>query len=168
MQSYPSVADLKNQILDMANSELLDKPNPLCKYLKKGFSDFFVEIFFYKLNSRSTTDFFASLLPSREKVLDCLKTDELRAEEEVVFYDHQNFIREISFEVLEQFICFVTGSPLMPTEGIKVTFNNSFGLNRCPCAHICDNLLDVSVAYEPYQEFRRNGQALLPVMKLSQ
>ena len=114
MQSYPSVADLKIQILDMANSELLDKPNPLCKYLKKGFSDFFVEIFFYKLNSRSTTDFFASLLPSREKVLDCLKTDELRAEEEVVFYYLQNFIREISFEVLEQFICFVTGSPLMP------------------------------------------------------
>ncbi|CAC5403144.1 unnamed protein product [Mytilus coruscus] len=156
MHSYPSVENLKNQILDMANSELLDKPNHLCKFLKKGFSDFFVENFFFKLNSMSITNFFASLLPSREKVLDCLKTDEnLRADEEVIFYYLQNFIREITFEVLEQFICFVTGSPLMPTEGIKVTFSNSFGLNRCPRAHTCGNLIDLPVGYVSYQEFRR-------------
>lgn len=151
-----------SMMVNLARQELCTKPLFLCTLIKSGIPKNHQQAFWDNLSTAEVNELYKALLPTNNGVLSLLQTeDDLRPEEDVVFYYLRDFVRGLGNEDLMLFLRFVTGQDLMPKGQIRVMFSRMEGISRRPIAHTCSNLLELSLCYETIQEFSREFKAVL-------
>lgn len=71
------------------------------------------------------------------------------------------FIGNMKCDELRSFLRFVTGSSVMVSEDIKISFNAISGFARRPISHTCDFGLELSIDYSTYPEFEQEFSMVL-------
>lgn len=61
---------------------------------------------------------------------------------------------------LNYFLHFVTGSSVLVTKQISISFNNLSGLSRGSISHTCSNTLELPTTYLTYPEFAQEFLAV--------
>ena len=72
----------------------------------------------------------------------------------------QQFTNSLNDNELIHILLFITGSVHQPSK-ITVMFNAKSGIMRCPTAHTCSNILELSSTYISFQEFKREFSLVL-------
>ncbi|XP_067660955.1 uncharacterized protein [Haliotis asinina] len=153
----PNRREISDQISEIAQKELLDTPRPLYEDMRRGIPSSHMSSFWAQLTIDELSALITSQRPTPTKVVDCIlaEGEYIRPEEEKVLYFLKQFVRGLDQEDLMSFLHFVTGSIHMPDGGIKVSFTKLAGELRRPIVHTCSNLIEISVLYSSFQEFRR-------------
>ena len=120
------------------------------------------QVFWNKKSVENLYELYTSLLTSPSKVLEMIEEPffESRNEERVFGY-LQQFVGNMTSEVVQKFLRFVTGASVAVCPTITVQFNLLSGLARCPIAHTCASVLELSVSYETYMDFASEFQKVL-------
>ncbi|XP_039612787.1 uncharacterized protein LOC120531381 isoform X12 [Polypterus senegalus] len=163
MYTLPSTSNFKSQLLLVAQNELIIKPMYLNTFIRQSIPQVHMAIFWSQLDTDLISYLYWKEMPTVDRVLQCLTTCEpdLRPEEDVVYYYLRDFIKSLYLDDMCKFLQFVTGSPLLPYDGIKVSFNRLSGTQRRPIAHTCSNIIEIPVTYTSVQEFRREMRSVL-------
>ena len=153
---------LKEQIIAIADQELVKKPAPLCSLIRKGIPSRHMEVFWQQLTIQHISHIILLQMPTPEKVHDALmtKVKDLSTAQEKVFYYLKEFVGTLQQDMLLDFLLFFTGSVHQPKE-IEVGFTGLVGVQRRPIAHTCFNLIEVPTTYNSFQEFRRELTQIL-------
>lgn len=72
------------------------------------------------------------------------------------------YITNMTEEEIRCFLRFVTGSAVLTSKKIIVTFNSLSGIQRRPIAHTCDCVLELPTSYSSYPEFEHEFAVLMP------
>ena len=103
-----------------------------------------------------------SLSANPDKVLEQIEEPYFENEnEERVFGYLQQYIGEMKVAEAKRFLRFVTGSSVLTSDTINVSFNALGGAARRPIVHTCSNLLELSNTYCTFLEFVEEFTALL-------
>ncbi|XP_071098999.1 uncharacterized protein, partial [Haliotis cracherodii] len=146
-----------DQIAEIAKKQLCDTQRPLYDAMRRGIPSLHLSSIWAQLTIDEISAVIISQRPTPKKVVDCILSGEefVRPEEEKVLYFLKQFVRGLDHEDLLSFLYFVTRSIHMPVGGIKVSFTKLAGELRRPIVHTCSNLIEISVLYSSFQEFRR-------------
>lgn len=160
MHTMPRAADIQEQLLSIAYSVFVSKPAELYEKMRLGIPQCHREMFWSQLTLNDLNSLLLRQRPTCENVMQCLtaENEDLHADEHRAFYFLQQFILNLELEDLQHFLHFVTGSVDLPQTGIKVSFMRT---GHIFVAHTCSNTLEVPVAFQSYQEFRRELRAVL-------
>lgn len=71
------------------------------------------------------------------------------------------YVRNTDQRKLEMFLRFCTGSTVLCTDRIEITFNTLSGLSRRPVAHACGAVPEIPCTYTSYPEFRKELDNIL-------
>ncbi|CAH3143597.1 unnamed protein product [Porites evermanni] len=132
--------------------------------MKSGISKKHMQAFWETLSYTEINDLYKALLPTNSgaSVLGLLEANEdLRPQEDAIFYYFRDFIRGLRENELSLFLRFVTGQDIFPQQPIRLMFNRLEGIFRRPIAPTCSNLLELSLCYETIQQFSREFKAIL-------
>ncbi len=165
----PKANSIREQILDIAEEELVRKPAPLVQCMKNGIPESHLEAFWDTLTIENLKSMLMAQKPTAEKVLEVMTTDpeDLTDQESTAFFYLQEFIRGLTPDELQDFLLFCTGSVHQPLE-LKVTFTSLVGMRRRPIAHTCSNILELPKTYSSLQEFRGEFKQLLESLEARQ
>ena len=110
----------------------------------------------------SLSALYSAMLSSPEKVLEMIEEPffESRSQERVFEY-LQRFIGNMTLDLAQKFLRFVTGSSVTVCPQITIQFNSVSGLARCPIAHTCAPMLELPVSYDTYVDFAKEFQGIL-------
>ena len=76
---------------------------------------------------------------------------ELSSDAERQSLEHlKRFVKSLEGKALTKFLQFCTGSDVIATDAIEVSFSTLEGLQRCPVARTCVPLLELPTTYESY------------------
>ena len=158
----PRADKLKEQIISIADQELLKKPAALCSLMRKGIPQNHMEVFWQELSIKHITHIIMQQRPTPERVHNILTTtiEDLSNAQERVFYYLKEFVGTLHQDMLLDFLLFCTGSVHQP-QNIEVGFTSLTGMQRRPIAHTCSNILEVPTTYNSFQEFRREFTQIL-------
>lgn len=156
LYEVPKQAEFKEQILAIARDTLVTKPTELINEIRKGISILHFEIFWKELSEEKINFILHKQHATADKVINCIKTDnDLTNDQERIFYYLQTYIYSLQQDELNNFLFFVTGSYEM-LDNITLTFTTINELMIRPICYTCANVLELSICYNSYQEFKRN------------
>ena len=166
MTSLPTPATLRAKVLNLARAELVVKPAHYGASMRTGVPEVFTVGEREKVNASDIHRLYDVLRPSPSKLIAILNPD---PEEEMlrpVQYLHYIWLKDFIYcatnEVLEQFLQFVTGVPVLPMghesqdKFIHVMFTSDRGLSLAPKAHTCGNVLELPCNWANLQDFKRD------------
>lgn len=105
---------------------------------------------------------FGALTANPEKVLEKIIEPEFsNMNEERVFGYLEQYVGNMKLEESKRFLRYVTGSSVVTSNNINVTFNALAGLARRPTTHTCSNLLELPYTYNTFMEFVEEFTGLL-------
>ena len=73
----------------------------------------------------------------------------------------RTFVKELEANMLGTFLRFMTGSDIICTSKIEVTFVHLEGLSSHPVAHTCSGVLELPEDYQSYPDFRSQFMEIL-------
>ena len=161
-QGIPRGPEIKEQILTIANHDLVEKPAVLISKMRQGIPASHKAAFWQRLSADDITRILQAQRPTPEKVTRVIVTDteHMTDDKEKTLYFLKEFVAGLDFDTLTNFLVFVTGSVHQPDK-VRVTFTKLTGLERRPISHTCFNLLEVPTSYSNIKEFRREFLAVL-------
>lgn len=150
--NLPTQQNTKAAIETMAHKAILQEP----KYVIDCFSHSLTDV---ELNLPHTANIlllYESKKATNKKVIELLQTETvlLSQKEQTTFNHLLRYIRNAEQCKLENFLRFCTGSSVLCTNQIKVTFNAEFGFGQRPVAHTCGATIEIPYTYSSYPEFR--------------
>ena len=162
MYCQPNRSNIREVLTTAANSQLVDQPMPFLTLMKTGIPDVHKEIFWSVLTVQAIEYLFQMQLPTSAKVSNAIicDSDDITNEQSNSLYYLKLYVETLDQEDLETFLCFVTGSSVMPDK-ITVTFSNLTGEERRPIAHTCSNLLELPATYISMRDLKREFTAVL-------
>ncbi|XP_023656880.2 uncharacterized protein [Paramormyrops kingsleyae] len=107
---------------------------------------------------------YENLKPTARKVLKSLSfpIDPARNGPESEIQNHlRKYIKESEFHRLSKFLRFCTGSDLYLGKTINVAFTEIQGFKRRPVSHTCGCVLELSIFYDSYPDFRAEMNKVL-------
>lgn len=157
----PKPSNIKGLIMKIAKHLFLIKPLGNIYALRSGvpgcylpyFKEFSVEKFFQLYQALNATPH--SVLAILDEPIG------MNTAEDRVFNFLKAFIGNIKQSEIALFLRFVTGSSVMIAGHIKVMFNNTVGLCRCPTSHTCGSSIELPVSYSTYPEFENDFTKIL-------
>lgn len=156
-RSSPTPSNFRNLLLQCARYIFLTKKQhcPSC--------DRVLHIMFWnKMSVDKLFLLYKALQASTDKVINVLEEPEfINAAEEEVWLYLRSFIGNLNHGLLRAFLRFVTGSVLLCTSKIYVTFNSLSGLSRRPIGHTCSNTIELPTTYSSLPEFNAVFSTLL-------
>ncbi|KAK1172507.1 hypothetical protein AOXY_G5102 [Acipenser oxyrinchus oxyrinchus] len=163
MHTVPSAKDFREQLVLVAQNELVIKPMFLNCFIRQAIPESHMRAFWSQLDTDLISYLYWQEMPTADRVLQCITTSEndLKPEEEVAYYYLRDFIKSVDQDEMSKFLHFVTGSPLLPNDGITIVFNRLCGSLRRPIAHTCSNTLEIPVSYASVQDFKREMKSIL-------
>jgi len=149
-------------MLTAATSLLVDRSMPFVQLMAKGIPDVCKEIFWSLLTLPAINHIFEAQLPTPAKVAGVIVSefDDLTNDQANCLHYLKQFVFRLDQEELDNFLCFVTGSSIMP-QSIKVSFTNLTRESRRPIAHTCSNLLELPSTYVNLTDLKREFVAIL-------
>jgi len=141
----PKERDIRDQIVTIARSELVDKPAPLLALMRKGIPPAQFDIFWSLLTIDVISIILKNQMPTGQKVVDILSVGDtiLNQQQENAMYYLQQYCLAADHDELAKFLWFVTGSTVQPSK-LEVMFTSMHGAARRPIAHTCSNTLEMS------------------------
>jgi len=105
---------------------------------------------------------YKALNASASSVLQSITEPEaMNAAEERMYQFLRTYISNMKEDKIRQFLRFVTGSAVLTSKSITITFNNLSGIQRHPIAHMCDCVLELPISYPSYPEFEHEFSVLM-------
>ena len=158
MTVMPSPDNVKEYLLNIAQTHLLDSCQTFVQLMKKGFISETSKVLLQSLNSGNVHRFYEQYGASPESVGqlvdDFYDGIDLRPLEAVVINHVSNAVREMNQRQVLRFLRWLTGTSAMPRK-LDFSFNANSGITRAPVSHTCGNLLEISTQYETYEDFKR-------------
>ena len=155
----PNPVNIKRLVLNIARHQLLNKPLGLLFTFRSG-----VPIphqsFWKQLSMEKLFQLYKALNASSSSVLKMVEEPEdMNSAQSRVFGYLTTFIGNAKQKQL--FLRFVTGSSVLITKPINISFNNLSGFARRPISHTCDCRLELSIAYTTFPEFESEFAQIL-------
>lgn len=153
MDFHPeSTANIKDIIMQVAHAELIQQG----KYALDAIASVAKESLVANL---PTPDCLLALYKSKEpsyrKILKLLDVEPSNTQENNILNYLKQLIRGFTPELLVSFLHFVTGARVICVDKIAIAFNKTVGLARVPIARTCGPVLELSVSYSSFTEFRQ-------------
>lgn len=149
----PSSNTIRKIIVKTAKYQLVSKSLGTLLLMRASFPTSY-NSFFQQFSIEQLFELYKSLGACSSTVLQCLREPEfLNKAEERTYRYLLTFIGNSKPEQLRLFLRFVSGSSVVLSSPIKVTFNNLSGLARRPISHTCDCTLELPLSYSSYPEF---------------
>ena len=161
--ALPNGGNFRQQILDIAEDQMVDKPSKLVAHMRKGIPENHMLQFWSQLTSSSITHLFMMQRPRAEAVVDVINEPAdyyMKPEEENSLYFFKQYVLSLDQEDLSKVLQYITGSSAMP-DSITVIFNATSGIMRHPTAHTCSNTLDLPSTYSSVQDLKREFNSIL-------
>lgn len=151
--------NVRAAILTMAHKALLQEP----KFIIDCFHSSIHNAVPTLITKESIMELYESKRPTNKKVAQIIKpsTESLNPKEQTALNHLLRYVRSIDQRKLEIFLGFCTGSTMLCTDTIEVTFNRLYGLSRRPVAHTCGAVLELPCTYSSYPEFRQEFDSVL-------
>ena len=144
--------NIKDIVTEIAHKEILQEPRFIIECWAKYLRNFDIDL----------EELYNSLEPTTQRVLKRLKIDDsVQTRESSTFNFLKKFIRDCDTVQLERFLRFCTGSNLLSVEVIYIRFNQLSGIMRRPVAHTCGCVLELSIDYENYLDFKHEFDSVL-------
>ena len=157
----PKPSNIKELIMKIAKHLFLIKPLGNIMALRSGVPTCYMP-YFNKFSVGELLQLYRILNATPHSVLAILdEPASMNAAEDRVFNFLRAFIGNMKGSEVGLFLRFVTGSSVMIAGHIKVMFNNSVGLCRCPISHTCDCSIELPVSYSTYPEFENDFTKVL-------
>ncbi len=146
----PTKDNISLIIGQLAHQELIQKPRfvsncmaPILNHLKSSmhFSSLANLVLFYE-----------SKKPSPKKVVKLFIGAPSNDAERQAFDHLKRYVKNLSEDTLKLFLQFTTGSDLLVTDSITVSFTSIDGAARRPIAHTCGPVLEVPCTYLSFNE----------------
>ncbi len=148
--------ELHSLLLELAHAEIVQKPS----YVREAFQDITEASPIFK-DIDEVQLVYNSCKPAPRKILLLLQgTPESDAEGQSFRFLKQ-FIRGLKKEDMPSFLRFTTGADMICINSIRVMFNQTYGFGRTPVVHTCGPVLEHSVNYESYAEFKEEFLSVL-------
>ena len=157
----PTPQNFQSQIVQIAKYEFHVKPMAALYAINSGIPH--CELTFWQSHTiEQVSSLYYTLMATSSKVLAMLQEPvESNSSQCRVFNYLQQFIGNMNQAEVRRILRFTTGSSVMVSGGITVTFNNLSGIACRPIAHTCDCCLELPSAYTSYLEFEQEFNAVL-------
>ena len=154
-KTAPNSDNIKPIILEIAHAVIIQKPKYISTSMKSVMKDL-------NLSEESIDGIYRKLIPSNKAVLKIIKfPDNIDAQELETSQHLKRYIRDFDDDKLRVFLRYCTGSDLLTMEEISVEFSVMGRFERCPFAHTCSCMLQLSKTYESYMDFRSEFDNIL-------
>ena len=158
---YPSPANLKSQLSNIAKYELQIKPMASICSMNSGIPNS-EKPFWDSFSVDQLYSLYLSLNATPAKVLSVI--DEPFQENDCqsrVFGYLRQYIGDMKMDEVRRFLRFATGSSVLIAEHITISFNGLNGLARRPIAQTCSCTLELPSTYQSFLEFKQEFTAIL-------
>ena len=153
----PCDSNLKEIILEIAQKELIQKPQYVCNCWASILSA--LQVYFPDVNALCSQ--YESVIPTNSKVVHILKANPTCSAETDVLGYLKRYIRGLEPSKLSLFLRFTTGSDIMVTDTLHISFTSSEGFGRRPVAHTCGFTLELPSTYANSCELREEFNNIL-------
>ena len=156
LQVLPKAGDIKHQVVNIAEQQLLREPRDLHDLMGEGIPKEHFKAFWSNLSLDHITTQLRKQLPTGQDIISWTVTPEdVSPAETKVLVFLREYLLQLDQPGLIKFLAFVTGSRHFPHEPIAVTFNELSGIQRRPIAQTCANNLQISVHYTSMEDLKR-------------
>ena len=161
IRENPNPGNLKQLLIAAGKYEFLTKPFAILATIHNGIPT--VELQFWKgFSIEELHKLYLTLTASPAKILRLFEDPISQTpSEQRVFTYLQQFVGNLNDEDAGNFLRFVTGSSVCPSEKLKVLFSNTSGFARRPIAHTCGFSLELSTNYLNFADFSLEMKAVL-------
>ena len=160
-RQLPTARGLRQQMIQVARFEFLVKPSAALNAISAGIPNSHSR-FWHSMSVHAFYCIYQSLSATPAKVLDLIMEPDIEnSNQERVFGYLKQYVGDMKPEEIRHFLRFVTGFPVCPSSGIRITFNTLSGMGRQPIGHTCSCVLSLSTTYITYEEFTREVRAIL-------
>lgn len=150
----PKETNITELLDDISHKELIQKPKFIIVCWLKHL--------LFKIDLNTLQDIYDKCIPNPRKVIDILEYDEGSLENSKITGFLKKYIKEISASQLSAFLRFVMGADIITMDTkIFLTFNDKTGLQRMPIGRTCGSVLELSVHYDNYPDFRSDMNCVL-------
>ena len=157
----PSPATLKCQLCDIAKYEQQIKPMAAICAMNSGIPSC-ENPFWESFSIDELYSLYLSLSATPAKVLSIfVEPLQENSNQARVFEYLQQFIGNMRMDEIRRFLRFTTGSSVLITEKIVVTFNALSEISRRPIAHTCSCVLELPSTYQSFLDFEQEFAAVL-------
>ena len=157
----PKPLELKDQINSIAKYAILTKPMAALCAISSGIPPT-EKVFWKSYSIEGLYSLYMTLTATPEKVLSILEEPvggnpcEMRT-----FCYLRQYIGNMRKEDVPRFLRFSTGSSVIISNTITITFNGLSGLSRRPIAHTCSSTLELPSTYFSYLDFEQEFNSVL-------
>ena len=157
----PTKANLKEVVVLTARHLFLGKPLGVLYTIHSGVPKLFL-CFFQMMTVSEFFGLYKALNATSERVLDLIEEPTaMNSAEKRIFSYLITFVSNSRQDDLRLFLRFVTGSSVLLSESIRVSFNNTEGLARSPTAKTCSCAIELPLSYSTYPEFEQELSKVL-------
>jgi len=157
----PTPQNLQSQLIQIAKYEFHVKPMAALYAINSGIPHC-EQMFWQSHTVEQISSLYYTLTATSGKVLSMLQEPvESNSCQSRVFNYLQQFIGNMNQAEVRRFLRLATGSSVIVSGGITVTFNNLSGIARRPIAHTCDCCLELPSTYTSYLDFEEEFNAVL-------
>lgn len=149
----PKKDNIKQLLIDIAHKELVQKPS----FVAKCFHGYLQHIMESELKG-----VYADLEPSPRNILSkiILSENDSSSPPKNVYEYLRKYIKEADLKKRSSFLRFCTGSDVV-NGTILLTFTNTEGFHRMPVSHTCSGVLELSLNYDNFIDFRSEMNSIL-------
>ena len=157
----PTPQNLRLQLVQIAEYKFNVKPMAALYAINSGIPHP-EQTFWQSHTVEKISSLYYTLTATSGKVLSMLQEPvESNSCQSRVFNYLQQFIGNMKQAEVRRFLRFTTGSSVIVSGGITVSFNNLSGIARRPIAHTCDCSLELPSTYTSYLDFEQEFNAVL-------
>ncbi|XP_019209152.1 uncharacterized protein LOC109197829 isoform X1 [Oreochromis niloticus] len=154
-RKIPTAYNATEVLLELAHKTLVQEPAYVIEQWARTLSTAWESIC-------DLSSLFETLQPNVRKVLKCLTFPEtMTAHQKLIQKYLTTYVKNAEKEHLCLFLRFCTGSDLHLGKNIIIGFNELKGFQRRPVAHTCGCVLELSINYDSYPDFRSEMNSVL-------
>ncbi|KAA0710797.1 hypothetical protein E1301_Tti023617 [Triplophysa tibetana] len=147
-RKMPTENNAEEVLQELAHKKLIQEPAYVMEQWANIFSNAVIRI-------EDISSMYENLQPTVRKVVRSVSFPEnMNAQQKEIQRYLTNYLRESSTQGLCRFLRFCTGSDLLVGKTITVNFTEVQGFQRRPISHTCGCVLELSVCYDSYPDFR--------------
>ena len=144
----PSKDNIQKIILELTHQELIQKP----RYVVNSWAPIVNSLrsHYYFQTLEGLKGLYDSKRPTAKRLIKLFRAEPSNDAERRSLEHLKRFVKSIEGKELNKFLQFCTGSDVITTDGIEVSFSSLEGLQRHPVARTCVPLPELPTTYESY------------------
>lgn len=150
----PNKDNISELLYDIGHKELIQKPKFIIDCWSKHLD--------CQIDNASLIQIYENCKPDAKKVINMLECEDNSEDSKKVMNFLKKYIKETHSVELSALLRFITGADIITLDTkINVIFNQKRGLQRIPVGRTCGSVLELSVHYENYRDFKSDMSCVL-------